>query len=78
MNKDQLDYSSYMRWKSNEFTILFRNWIEEAKQSSLDVILHSHINDLTMLGKYLGKIQALDDLLSITFTDLTGKDEIGN
>lgn len=78
MNKDQLDYSSYMRWKSNEFTLMYRQSIEDAKAAALDVLVHVHMDDLVLMGKYLGKIQVLSDLLAIDYADLTGRDELGN
>lgn len=74
MNKEQFDHASYTRWKSNEFTKLFIQRIVDHKDAATDTLIHSHMNDLTLLGKYLGRIQALTDLLETTYADLTNKE----
>jgi len=69
-----VDYATYLNWNKDPFTIQYIKHLRELRDTYNDSLIHSGITDLSTMSRYIGKINVLDDILSLTYEDLTDKD----
>lgn len=70
----EFHFDNYKEWVKDPFTIALLSRIREERHNSERSLLH-YSTDAITLSKYIGKINALDDLLRLGYPELSGDEE---